>query len=84
LTGGFWGLISVVQTAGAQKPYISHSENTVTDYWQNVSGWNLYQNSNLSSPSAWSLNGSGTLSGGTNHLNLTSPTGSLFFRLSNP
>jgi hypothetical protein len=81
LTGGFWSLISVVQTSGAPTLYISHSGNTVTVYWQNVSGWNLYQNNNLSSPSGWSQNSSATFSGGTNYLNLTSPTGNLFFRL---
>ena len=47
LTGGFWALISVVQTPGAPTLYISHSGNTVTVYWQNVSGWTLQQNSNL-------------------------------------
>ena len=30
LTGGFWALISVVQTPGAPTLYISHSGNTVT------------------------------------------------------
>src|SRR6516225_9851940 len=43
LTGGFWALISVVQTPGAPTLYISHSGNTVTVYWQNVSGWTLHQ-----------------------------------------
>jgi hypothetical protein len=81
LTGGFWALISVVQTPGAPALYISHSGNTVTVYWQNVSGWNLYQNNNLAVPTGWSLNGSATLTNGTNYLNLTSPAGNLFFRL---
>lgn len=80
LTGGFWSLISVVQTAGAPTLYISHSGNTVTVYWQNVSGWNLEQNSSLSL-AAWSTNTLWTTSDGTNYLNLTSPTGNLFFRL---
>jgi hypothetical protein len=39
LTGGFWALISVVQTPAAPTLYISHSGSTVTVYWQNVSGW---------------------------------------------
>ncbi len=47
LTGGFWALISVVQTPGAPTLYISHSGNTVTVFWQNVSGWSLQQNNNL-------------------------------------
>ena len=36
LTGGFWALISVVQTPGAPTLYISDSGNTVTVYWQDV------------------------------------------------
>ena len=84
LTGGFWALISVVQTPGAPTLYISHSGNTVTVYWQDVSGWSLEQNANLALANNWSVNSSWTTSNGTNYLNLTSPTGNLFFRLSNP
>jgi len=84
VTGGFWALISVLQTPGAPTLYISHSGNTVTVYWQAVSGWNLHQNSNLAMPAGWSVNSSWTASNGTNYLNLTSPTGNLFFRLSSP
>jgi hypothetical protein len=84
LTGGFWALISVVQTPGAPTLYISHSGNTVTIYWQNVMGWSLQQNNNLTVPAGWSVNSSWTNSSGTNYLNLTSPPANLFFRLSNP
>jgi hypothetical protein len=83
LTGGFWALISVAQTPGAPTLYISHSGNTVTIYWQDVSGWSLQQNNNLSNSASWSVNSSWTTSSGTNYLNLTSPTGNQFFRLSN-
>ncbi len=84
LTGGFWALISVVQTAGAPTLYISHSGSTVTVYWQNVSGWSLEQNNNPATLNGWSVNNSWTTSNGTNHLNLTPAAGNLFFRLSNP
>jgi len=84
LTGGFWSLISVVQTPGAPTLYISHSGNTVTVFWQNVSGWSLHQNNNLAVPTGWSVNSSWTTNCDTNYLNLASPTGNLFFRLSNP
>ena len=84
LTGGFWALISVVQTPGAPTLYISQSGNTVKVYWQAVSGWNLQQNSNLANPGGWSVNSSWATSNGTNYLNIASPTGNLFFRLSNP
>jgi hypothetical protein len=84
LTGGFWALISVVQTPGAPTLYISRSGSTVTVFWQNVSGWSLQQNNNLATPAGWSVNSSWATSNGTNSLILTSPTGNLFFRLSNP
>jgi hypothetical protein len=84
LTGGFWALIQVVQTSGAPILYISHSGSTVTIYWQNVSGWTLHQNGNLATPTGWTQNNSWTTSNGTNYLNVSSATGNLFFRLSNP
>jgi len=84
LTGGFWSLISVVQTAGAPTLFISHAANTVTVYWQAVSGWSLKQNSSLATPAGWLVNSSWTTANGTNSLILTSPPGNLFFRLSNP
>ena len=83
VTGGFWALINVVQTPGAPTLFISHSGNTVTVYWHNVTGWNLQQNSNLTTTN-WSANNSATPMGGTNYLNLVNPTGNVFFRLSNP
>ena len=85
LTGGFWALISVVQTPGAPTLYISHSGNTVTVYWQDVSGWNLVQSGNLTTPIAsWSASSSPTLTNGTNYLTLVNPAGNQFFRLKNP
>ncbi|HEU5397227.1 MAG TPA: hypothetical protein VFV81_08665 [Verrucomicrobiae bacterium] len=83
VTGGFWSLISVLQTSGAPTLYISPSGNAVTVYWQNVSGWNLYQNGDLGTGS-WSASGGVTTSNGTNYLNVTVPTGNVFFRLGNP
>jgi hypothetical protein len=84
LTGGFWALISVVQTPGAPTLYISHSGNMVTVYWQEVSGWSLQQNSDLSATANWSPGGSPTLLNGTNYLNVIPPTETLFFRLQHP
>ena len=80
VTGGFWSLISVVQTAGAPMLYVSHSGNTVTVYWQNVSGWTLQQSGTLTSPT-WSPSSNVTTSNGTNSVTITSPTGNLFFQL---
>ena len=84
VTGGFWSLINVVQTPGAPTLNISHSGNTVTVYWQDVSGWNLQQNGNLTTPASWSASSGITTTNGTNYLNVVNPTGNLFFRLKNP
>ena len=81
LTGGFWSLISVAQTPGAPALLISHSGVTVTIYWQNVSGWTLQQNNNLTVPANWSASGGVTTANGTNSITIPSPTGNLFFRL---
>jgi hypothetical protein len=85
LTGGFWAFLQVLQTPGAPMLYVTHSGSTVTVFWQDVPPWtNLEQNSSLTAPTAWSTNTSWTTTGGTNYLNLTSPTGHLFFRLIGP
>lgn len=82
LTGGFWAFLQVIQTPGAPLLYITHAGNTVTVFWQDVPPWtNLEQNASLTAPTGWSTNASWTTASGTNYLNLTSPTGSLFFRL---
>jgi hypothetical protein len=81
VTGGFWSLFQVVQTPGAPTLYISHSGNTVTVYWQDVSGWSLQTNSNLSVTNGWIGAASPPPTNGTNYLNLPSQTGNLFFRL---
>jgi hypothetical protein len=84
LTGGFWALISAVQTPGAPTLYISFSGHTATIYWQNVTGWSLQQNTSLPAASGWTGSSSPTLVNGTNYLSITPPTGNLFFRLANP
>jgi hypothetical protein len=85
VTGGFWALISVVQTPDAPTLYISHADNTVTVYWQNISGWNAVQSGSLTTPIAnWTASSNIATNNGTNYLNLVNPTGNLFFRLTHP
>jgi hypothetical protein len=82
VTGGFWSLISVVQTPGMPPLYISSSGNTVTVYWQNVSGCALQQNGNCMAPTGWAACPySPTTSNGTNYVNIPCTGGNLFFRL---
>jgi hypothetical protein len=84
LTGGFWSLVSVVQTAGLPNLTISHSGNSVIVSWPNTGSFTLQQNSNLGG-GGWSTSGySISTSNGTNSITITSPAGNLFFRLSNP
>ena len=85
VTGGYWALINIVQTPGAPTLYIARAGNSVTVYWQNVAGWNLIQNNNLTTlVASWSASSSPTLANGTNSLALVNPAGNLFFRLKNP
>jgi len=84
LTGGFWSLISVAQTAGAPTLYIDHSGGTVTIFWQDAAGWSLQQNNNLAAAGGWSGSSGVATANGTNTLTISSPAGNLFFRLTNP
>ncbi len=85
LTGGFWALISVVQTPGLPNLIISHSSNSVIVSWPDTGSYTLQQNNNLAAPAGWTTSGySITTANGTNSITITPPTGNLFFRLSNP
>jgi hypothetical protein len=85
LTGGFWSLISVVQTAGLPNLTITHIGSSVTVSWPNTGSYTLQQNANLALGNGWATSGySITTASGTNSIIITSPTGNLFFRLSNP
>jgi hypothetical protein len=84
LTGGFWSLISAVQTVGAPLLTITHFANNVKISWPYpASGWTLQQNPDLTTTN-WPSSG-GVSNDGTNYfLTITPPAGNLFFRLSHP
>jgi hypothetical protein len=87
LTGGFWSLISAVQTAGAPNLSIAHSGNSVIVSWPNTGNYTLQQNSNLAASAGWATSGYAVSTNsppGANSITITPPTGSLFFRLANP
>jgi hypothetical protein len=86
LTGGFWALISVVQTAGLPDLSITFvSPNSVKVSWPDTGSYTLQQNSNLAVPGGWTTSGySVTTTNGINSITITPPTGNLFFRLSKP
>ena len=87
LTGGFWALISVVQTPGTPNLIISHSGNSVIVSWPdpNTNSYSLLQNGNLSNTNGWGTTVySITWANGTNSITINPPVGNLFFRLKNP
>jgi hypothetical protein len=84
LTGGFWSLISVVQTPGAPTLTITHSGSNVIVSWPSPArGFTLQQNDNLSAAN-WTTSGFMVKSNGTTmSITIPSPTGNLFFRMKN-
>jgi hypothetical protein len=81
LTGGFWSLISVVQTPGAPSLIITYVANqTVVSWSPSVAGWTLQTNASLATPT-WG-NYLGTVV--NNSITNAPLKGNLFFRLKNP
>ena len=83
LTGGFWALISVVQTPGLPNLTITFvGPDSVVVSWPDTGNYTLQQNANLALASGWTTSGYHiTTSNGTNSATITPPTGNLFFRL---
>jgi len=78
LTGGFWSLISVVQTPGAPLLTITYSGNQAIVSWSpSVTGWTLQTNNNLAT-GTWG-NYAGQVS--NNRVTNSPSQGNLFFRL---
>jgi len=88
LAGGFWSLISVVQTPGVPNLTITEAgNNSVIVSWPNTGSYILQQNSNLAVPPGWATSGYTVTTNspaGTNSITITTPVGNLFFRLANP
>ncbi len=85
LTGGFWSLISVVQTVGVPALTITQSGNSVIVSWPDAGSYTLQQNANLALANGWATSGYAiTTTNGTCSITITAPTGNVFFRLSNP
>ena len=82
VTGGFWSLVQVVQTAGLPNLTITHSGNTVTVSWPATGSYTLQQNSSPALPSGWATSGySIATASGTNSITINSTVGNIFFRL---
>ena len=86
LTGGFWSLISAVQTPGAPLLKITRSGTSVIVSWPSpATGWKLQQNSNGLETADWSdvtdtLQDDGT----TKTVTVNPPAGNRFYRLFKP
>ena len=87
LTGGFWSIISVVQTINSPLLSITHTGSTsVVVSWPAPStGFVLQQSTNLTKTNYW-VPSSYTMTTNSSTISITiaPPTGSLFFRLVNP
>jgi hypothetical protein len=83
VTGGFWALISVVQTPGLPDLIITHSGSSVMVSWPDTGSYSLQQTANLAAGNGgWTTSGySITTANGTNSITISPPTGNLFFRL---
>jgi hypothetical protein len=81
LTGGFWSLISVVQTPGAPLLTITYANNQAIVSWSpSVTGWTLQTNNNLATGTWGNYLGQVVNNSETN----SPPTGNVFFRLTHP
>jgi hypothetical protein len=82
LTGGFWALISVVQTPGTPNLTITFAgPNSVVISWPNTGSYTLQTNNSLNASNWPGYGGTINTSNGTNSVTITPPTGNLFFRL---
>lgn len=82
LTGGFWSLISVMQTIGAPRLKVTYSGNNAIISWpSSPTGFALQQRSDLTtgnwSPSDLIVSDDGT----TKRVTIATPKGNLFLRL---
>jgi hypothetical protein len=81
VTGGFWALVSVVQTAGLPSLAVTLAGNSVVVSWPNTGRYALQQSS-APATGNWTASGySITTANGTNSVAVTPVTRNLFFRL---
>jgi hypothetical protein len=87
LTGGFWSVISVVQTPGAPLLTITFNSPlpTVTVSWpSSATNFVLQQNFNLTTANWSNFGGTVNDNGTTKSVTISPPAGNLFFRLNSP
>ena len=85
LTGGFWSLLSVVQTAGSPtlRIFLTTTNTAVVAWPAPSTGFTLQVNTNLGTTN-WVSGGSPAVVGGENQVIIAPPAGRQFFRLVHP
>jgi hypothetical protein len=83
ISGGFWGIYSVVQMPGSPLLTVTHSGSSVVISWPTpTSNFTLQQNNAVNNAGGWGAVGQTTNSaGGTNSVTIPASGGQLFFRL---
>lgn len=86
LTGGFWSLLSVLQTPGAPTLRIFlTTTNTAVIAWPTAStGFTLIQNTNIGTTNWAAVGNPVNVVGSENQVIIAPPTGAKFFRLKSP
>jgi len=86
LTGGFWSLLSVLQTPGAPTLRIFlTTTNTAVIAWPTAStGFTLIQNTNIGGTNWTAVGNSVNVVGSENQVIIAPPVGREFFRLKSP
>jgi hypothetical protein len=85
LTGGFWSLLSVVQTAGSPtlRIFLTTSNTAVVAWPAPSTGFSLQVNTNLSGTN-WGSTPASIVVGSENQVIIAPPVGKQFFRLFHP
>jgi hypothetical protein len=82
LVGGFWALISVVETPGLPDMTITHAGDSVVVSWPATGNYTLQQSGSAAAAAGWATSGyTITTANGTNSVTIVSPTENMFFRL---
>ncbi len=84
IMGGFWSFLSVNQTLVRPTLYLSYAGGIVSVDWQDVPGWILQENTDLTASAGWLASTGITTANGTNTLSLANHPGNRFFRLYKP
>ena len=85
MSGGFWGIVSAVQTPGAPLLSIKLANNTAMIYWPLPStGYNLQVNTNLATTNWVTPAEPATDNGTVKYILVNPPGGNRLYRLKNP